>query len=49
MMLLLTAVFTAEAKPVDMRTAREVAVKFLNNQNQIPIMLKRKKKNIQYI
>ena len=36
-MLLLTAVFTAEANPVDMRTAREVAVKFMNANAKTPL------------
>ena len=37
MMLLLIAIFTAEAKPVDMNTAREVAVKFMNANAKTPL------------
>ena len=36
-MLLLTAVFTAEANPVDMRTTREVAIKFMNANAKVPL------------
>ena len=36
-MLLLTAIITAEADPVDMRTAREVAVKFMNANTKVPM------------
>ena len=36
-MLLLTAIFTAEANPVDMRTIREVAVKFVNANAKTPL------------
>ena len=36
-LLLLTAIFTAEANPVDMNTAREVAVKFVNANTQMPL------------
>ena len=34
---LLTAIFTAEANPVDMRTVREVAVKFVNANAKTPL------------
>ena len=34
---LLTAIFTAEANPVDMRTIREVAVKFVNANSKTPL------------
>ena len=37
MLLLLTAIFTAEANPVDMRTVREVAVKFVNANAKAPL------------
>ncbi len=37
MLLLLTATFVAEANPVDMRTAREVAVKFMNANSEVPL------------
>ena len=36
-LLLLTAIFTAEANPVDMNTAREVAVKFVNANAKTPL------------
>jgi hypothetical protein len=36
-LLLLTTIFTAEANPVDMRTAREVAVKFMNANAKTPL------------
>ena len=37
MMLLLTAIFTTEANPVDMRIVREVAVKFMNVNAKTPL------------
>ena len=37
MLLLLTAAFVAEANPVDLRTAREVAVKFMNANSEVPL------------
>ena len=37
MLLLLTATFVAEANPVDMRTVREVAVKFMKANSEVPL------------
>lgn len=36
-LLLITAAFAAEANPVDMRTAREVAMKFVNANAKTPL------------
>ena len=37
MLCLLTATLAAEAHPVDIRTAREVAVKFMNANSEVPL------------
>jgi hypothetical protein len=36
-MLLVTATFAAEANPIDMTTAREVAMKFMNANSEVPL------------